>query len=287
MSRMRELKITQSITNRETHSLEAYLREVGKVELLTIEEEITLARKAREGDAAALERLVKSNLRFVVSVAKKYQHYGMSLGDLISEGNLGLIKAAQRFDETRGFKFISFAVWWIRQSMLSALSEQRRMIRLPMNHLNLLNKVNDAAGELEGRLERLPTDLELAEALEMDISRVDDVRYYSGRTTSYDAPVGAEDEYCLLDMISNGEDKADQTLLAESERQQILSILDVLTERERRVIELSFGFEGEWPLLPRDIAPVIGISSERVRQIKGQALAKLANQAEYLKSQRM
>jgi RNA polymerase primary sigma factor len=279
MSRMRELKITQSITNRETHSLEAYLREVGKVELLTIEEEITLARKAREGDAAALERLVKSNLRFVVSVAKKYQHYGMSLGDLISEGNLGLIKAAHRFDETRGFKFISFAVWWIRQAILAALSEKRRMVRLPMNHFNLITRINDTADELECRLERAPTDIELAEALEIDISRIDDARYYSGRTASLDAPVGTEDEYSLLDMIGNGEAEADHGLQAESEKWRVRSMLDLLSERERRIIEMSFGLELEWPMLPRDIAPVLGMSSERVRQVKLAALKKLQESA--------
>jgi RNA polymerase primary sigma factor len=276
---MRELKITQSITNRETHSLEAYLREVGKVELLTIEEEITLARKAREGDAAALERLVKSNLRFVVSVAKKYQHYGMSLGDLISEGNLGLIKAAHRFDETRGFKFISFAVWWIRQAILAALSEKRRMVRLPMNHFNLITRINDTADELECRLERAPTDIELAEALEIDISRIDDARYYSGRTASLDAPVGTEDEYSLLDMIGNGEAEADHGLQAESEKWRVRSMLDLLSERERRIIEMSFGLELEWPMLPRDIAPVLGMSSERVRQVKLAALKKLQESA--------
>ncbi|MGN6398677.1 MAG: sigma-70 family RNA polymerase sigma factor [Mucilaginibacter sp.] len=276
---MRELKITQSITNRETHSLEAYLREVGKVDLLTIEEEIMLARKARKGDAAALERLVKANLRFVVSVAKKYQHYGMSLADLISEGNLGLIKAAQRFDETRGFKFISFAVWWIRQGILAALSEKRRMVRLPINHFNLITRINDAADDLEARLERAPADFELAEALEIDIAKIDDARYYSGRTAGLDAPVGTEDEYCLLDMIGSGEAEADHLLLAESEKSQVRSMMSVLSERERRIIEMSFGFESEWPMLPRDIAPVLGMSSERVRQVKLAALKKLQESA--------
>jgi len=272
---MRELKITQSITNRETQSLEVYFREVGKVELLTIEEEIQLAQKTRQGDGAAMERLILANTRFVISVAKKYQHFGMTLADLISEGNLGLIRAAQRFDETRGFKFISFAVWWIRQSILLALSEQRRTIRLPMNHVNLLNKINDAADELESRLERQPTDLELAEALEMDISRIDETQYYAGRTASLDAAVGTEDEYCLLEKLPNGENSTDHALLAESDKYEMLSVLNVLTNRERRVIELSFGFEGEWPMLANDIAPVLGMSSERVRQVKQQAMKKL------------
>ena len=272
---MRELKITQSITNRETQSLETYFREAGKVQLLTIEEEIFLTRKAREGDQAALEKLISANLRFVISVAKKYQHFGLSLADLISEGNLGLIHAARRFDETRGFKFISYAVWWIRQSIMAALSEQCRTIRLPMNHLNLMNKINDAADVLETKLERHPTDLELSEALEMDISKIDDTRYYSGRTASLDAPVGTEDEYSLLEMIANGEEALDDVLLAESGRQEVLSMLDILSERERRIIELSFGFEGEWAMLPRDIGETLGMSSERVRQVKLEALKKL------------
>jgi len=275
MSRMRELKITQSITNRETQSLETYFREVGKVGLLTVDEEVVLAQKARLGDQAALEKLVRANLRFVISVAKKYQHFGLPLGDLISEGNVGLIKAAQRFDETRGFKFISFAVWWIRQSILFALSEQRRLIRLPMNHLNLLNKINDAAEDLESRMERQPTDLELAEVLEMDVSRIDDTRYFAGKTASLDATVGTDDEYCLLEKLDNGDGNVEDLLLAKSDRFRALAILKVLSDRERRIIELSFGFEGEWPILPRDIASILGMSSERVRQVRQEAIKKL------------
>ncbi|MBS1529014.1 MAG: sigma-70 family RNA polymerase sigma factor [Bacteroidetes bacterium] len=273
--RTRDLKITQSITNRETLSLEAYFREVSKVDLLTPDEEVELARKIRQGDLAATEKLIKTNLRFVISVAKKYQNFGISLPDLISEGNMGLIEAAKRFDETRGFKFISFAVWWIRQGILSALSEQRRMIRLPTNQLNLLIKIRNAADDLENRLERQPTDLELANVLEMDLARIDHARFYSGRTDSLDAPLGTEDEYCLLDLVENAEDATDRNLLAESERIRIAAILRVLSEREKRIIEMSFGFEGEWPMLPRDIAPVLGMSSERVREVKMEALRKL------------
>jgi RNA polymerase primary sigma factor len=281
---MRQLQITASITNRESRVNEIYLHEIGKVDMINAEEEVILARKIKQGDQAALEKLTKTNLRFVVSVAKKYQHLGLPLGDLISEGNYGLVKAAMRFDETRGFKFISFAVWWIRQSMLYALAEHTRMVRLPMNHINLLTKMNRLASDLENKLERQPTDAELAELMQVDIGKIEDARKYSGRTLSYDAVFNPEDEYTLLDKLSLEEENVMDGLLQDSRRQEMSDLLDTLSPKERRVISLSFGFEGESPLLPPDIAKVMNLSRETVRQVKREALQKLRGQAELLKS---
>jgi RNA polymerase primary sigma factor len=282
---MRQLQITVSITNRESRSNDTYLHEIGKVDLITAEEEVALARKIRQGDQAALERLTKTNLRFVVSVAKKYQHLGLPLGDLINEGNYGLVKAALRFDETRGFKFISFAVWWIRQSILFALAEHTRMVRLPMNQVNLLTKMNRLSADLESQLERQPTDEELAGLMEVDVSRIEDARFYSGRTASYDAAFNSEDEYTLLEKLDAGEPGIQQELLEESTRHAVGQLLQVLTPKERRVIELSFGFNTEWPLIPADIGKMIGMSAERVRQIRQFALKKLGDNAHRIKPQ--
>lgn len=269
---MRELKITPSITNREVRSLEAYLQEVGKVNLISGEEEVLLAQKIRQGDKAALHRLVSANLRFVVSVAKKYQHLGLPLSDLINEGNLGLIKAAQRFDETRGFKFISFAVWWIRQSILSTLAEHRRMVRLPMNHINLLTRIGHHLCELENRLERQPTTGELAEFLEIEPQKVWDARYYSGHTISYDQPLTPQDDFALIELLESDSPPTDHLLVASGETEELLARL---TPDEREVIEYKFGFRGGREMTNREIAGILGCYPERVRLIAKSALQKL------------
>ncbi len=280
---MRNLQITQSITNRETKSVETYFNEIGKVGLVCAQEEIVLAQKIRQGDQAALEKLTQANLRFVVSVAKKYQNLGLPLEDLISEGNLGLIKAAQRFDETRGFKFISFAVWWIRQNILLALAEHTRMVRLPMNQINMLTKMNRLSGDLESHLERRPTNEELAELMDISVDKIADSRYYSARTSSYDAPFSIDEDYTLIDRLTNNEKSKEDLLINESDRQRIRCFLDILSVRERRVIELSFGFDCDWPLSPADIGAIVGISSERVKQIARGAIEKLKNSADEVK----
>jgi RNA polymerase primary sigma factor len=282
---MRQLQITQSITNRETRSMEAYFTDISKVELITADEEVKLAMKIKQGDQAALEKLTRTNLRFVISVAKKYQHMGLPLGDLISEGNLGLVEAAKRFDETKGFKFISYAVWWIRQSILMALAEQTRMVRLPMNHINLLTKMNRVSSELEAVLERQPTDEELAQLMETDIQKIEDARYYSGHTASYDASLQHGDEYTLLEKLYDPDEDVLSSLTYESLRQEIGQFLKILTPKEREVLHLSFGFEGGVSLLPREVAPIIGASTEGVRLIKLNAIKKLKEQAINLKTQ--
>ncbi len=274
---MRQLKITKSITNRESQSLEKYLQEIGKVDLLTPEEEVDLAKKIKEGDQDALEKLTKANLRFVVSVAKQYQNQGLSLSDLINEGNLGLIKAAQRFDETRGFKFISYAVWWIRQSILQALAEQSRIVRLPLNKVGSLNKINRAFSELEQEYEREPSSDELAELLEISADEVETTLGVAARHVSMDAPFVDGEDNSLLDVLENiGTPGTDSKLeYSESLRREIERSLNTLTERQCDVIKLYFGIGIEHPMSLEDIGDRFGLTRERVRQIKDKAINKL------------
>lgn len=274
---MRQLKITKSITNRESQSLEKYLQEIGKVDLLTPEEEVDLAKRIKQGDQSALEKLTKANLRFVVSVAKQYQNQGLSLSDLINEGNLGLIKAAQRFDETRGFKFISYAVWWIRQSILQALAEQSRIVRLPLNKVGSLNKINRAFSELEQEFEREPSADELAEVLEIPSNEVEMTLGVAARHVSMDAPFVAGEDNSLLDVLENSATpKTDQELeYLESLRREIERSLSTLTDRQKDVIKLYFGIGVEHPMSLEDIGDRFGLTRERVRQIKDKAINKL------------
>ncbi len=274
---MRQLKITKSITNRESQSLEKYLQEIGKVDLLTPEEEVDLAKKIKEGDQEALEKLTKANLRFVVSVAKQYQNQGLSLSDLINEGNLGLIKAAQRFDETRGFKFISYAVWWIRQSILQALAEQSRIVRLPLNKVGSLNKINRAFSELEQEFEREPSVEELANLLEIPSEEVETTLGVAARHVSMDAPFVDGEDNSLLDVLENDNTpNTDQGLAyKESLRKEIERSLSTLTERQCDVIKLYFGIGVEHPMSLEDIGDKFGLTRERVRQIKDKAINKL------------
>jgi RNA polymerase primary sigma factor len=272
---MRNLQITASITNRAEESLEAYLNELGKLDLITAQEEIVLAQKIRQGDQAALDNLVKSNLRFVVSVAKKYQHQGLPLSDLINEGNLGLIKAAGRFDETRGFKFISFAVWWIRQSIMAAVQENARLIRLPLNRVGEITKINKALAIIEQETLREPSSEQIAEYLETTEQKVKDALFYAPWTTSLDAPFGGEDEYSLLDSIASDATATDDALMAESFGMEVKWLLSQLSERERKIVELTYGMTGGLEMSPSDISPLIGMSIESVRQIRNKALEKL------------
>lgn len=274
---MRQLKITKSITNRESQSLEKYLQEIGKVDLLTPEDEVTLAKLIKQGDQAALERLTKANLRFVVSVAKQYQNQGLSLSDLINEGNLGLIKAAQRFDETRGFKFISYAVWWIRQSILQALAEQSRIVRLPLNKVGSLNKINRAFSELEQQFEREPSPEELASILEIPSEEVETTLGVAARHVSMDAPFIDGEDNTLLDVLENsGTPSTDSALeYRESLRNEIERSLGTLTDRQADVIKLYFGIGVEHPMSLEDIGEKFGLTRERVRQIKDKAINKL------------
>jgi len=273
---MRQLKISKQITNRESQSLDKYLQEIGKVDLLTPEEEVTLAQRIREGDQLALEKLTKANLRFVVSVAKQYQNQGLSLGDLINEGNLGLIKAAQRFDETRGFKFISYAVWWIRQSILQALAEQSRIVRLPLNRVGSLNKISKTFSELEQRYEREPSPEELAEVLEVSTNEVVDTLKISGRHVSMDAPFVQGEDNTLLDVLENdGDIKPDSELMNDSLRREVQRALSTLTQREADVITLYFGLNGEHPMTLEEIGERFDLTRERVRQIKEKAIRRL------------
>ncbi len=272
---MRQLKITKSITNRESASLDKYLQEIGKEELITVEEEVELAQRIRKGEHSALEKLTRANLRFVVSVAKQYQNQGLSLPDLINEGNVGLIKAAEKFDETRGFKFISYAVWWIRQSILQALAEQSRIVRLPLNQVGSLNKINKAFSKFEQEYERKPTTQELAEILELPREKIADTMRISGRHVSVDAPFADGEEGTLLDILEN-EDAigADKGLINESLTREIERALSTLTERERDIIRLFFGIR--IPEMSVDeIGSRFGLTRERVRQIKEKALRRL------------
>ncbi|MBX2843085.1 MAG: sigma-70 family RNA polymerase sigma factor [Flammeovirgaceae bacterium] len=273
---MRQLKISKQITNRESQSLDKYLQEIGKVDLLSPEEEVELAKRIRDGDQLALEKLTKANLRFVVSVAKQYQNQGLSLGDLINEGNLGLIKAAQRFDETRGFKFISYAVWWIRQSILQALAEQSRIVRLPLNRVGSLNKISKTFSDLEQRFEREPSPDELAEVLEVTTNEVVDTMKISGRHVSMDAPFSQGEENNLYDVLQNGDEvNPDSELMNDSLRREVYRALSSLTKREADVITLYFGLNGEHSMTLEEIGEKFNLTRERVRQIKEKAIRRL------------
>ncbi|MDD4108398.1 MAG: RNA polymerase sigma factor RpoD/SigA [Prolixibacteraceae bacterium] len=272
---MRQLKITKSITNRESASLDKYLQEIGKEELITVEEEVELAQRIKKGDQAALEKLTRANLRFVVSVAKQYQNQGLSLPDLINEGNLGLIKAAEKFDETRGFKFISYAVWWIRQSILQALAEQSRIVRLPLNQVGSLNKINKAFSKFEQEHERKPSPEELAKSLELSADKVTDTLRVSGRHVSVDAPfVDGEDNSLLDVLVNNDSPNADRSLIQESLAKEIHRALATLTEREADIIRLFFGI-GCQEMTLEEIGERFGLTRERVRQIKEKAIRRL------------
>ena len=274
---MRQLKITKSITNRESQSLEKYLQEIGKVDLITPEEEVKLARLIKQGDQKALDRLTKANLRFVVSVAKQYQNQGLSLPDLINQGNLGLIKAAQRFDETRGFKFISYAVWWIRQSILQALAEQSRIVRLPLNKVGLTNRIQKAYSQLEQEFEREPSAEELATMLEIDIEEVSATLGISARHVSVDTPLAEGEDNTLLDVLENPNAvKTDNELdHTESLKVEIERSLKTLTERQKEVICYFFGIGVDHPMSLEDIGEKFSLTRERVRQIKDKAITKL------------
>ena len=281
------MKIAKQFTNRENQSLDKYLQEIGKVDLLSPEDEIQLAIKIRKGDRSAFEQPTKANLRFVVSVAKQYQNQGLSLGDLINEGNLGLIKAATRFDETRGFKFISYAVWWIRQSILQALAEQSRIVRLPLNRVDALNKIGKAYSSLEQEFEREPNFAELAKELQIDASELAEVLKISGRHVSIDAPFVQGEENRLLDMIENEEHPApDHLLMSESLKIEIDRILSTLSDREAEVIKLYFGLNKEHSLTLEEIGERFNLTRERVRQIKEKAIRRLrhASRSKNLKS---
>lgn len=273
---MRQLKIIKQVTNRETPSLDKYLHEIGKVELITAEEEVELARRIRQGDNLALEKLIKANLRFVVSVSKQYQNQGLSLPDLINEGNLGLIKAAQRFDETRGFKFISYAVWWIRQSILQALAEQARIVRLPLNKIGSINKINKTFAELEQRFEREPSVPEIATALEVAPDDIKEAIRSSGRHVSMDAPLTPGEEGTMYDVILSPDSPApDRGLITESLRKEIERALSTLTYREASIVRLYFGLNGKHPHTLEEIGEAFNLTRERVRQIKEKAIKRL------------
>jgi len=273
---MRQLKITKQVTNRETASLDKYLQEIGKVDLITADEEVELAQKIKAGDQQALEKLTKANLRFVVSVAKQYQNQGLTLPDLINEGNLGLIKAAQRFDETRGFKFISYAVWWIRQSILQALAEQSRIVRLPLNKIGSTNKINKMYALLEQSNERPPTAEEIAKELDMTVNDVKESMKNSGRHLSMDAPLVEGEDSNLYDVLRSGESpNPDRELIQESLRTEIERSLETLTPREADVVRLYFGLGDQHPMTLEEIGETFDLTRERVRQIKEKAIRRL------------
>ena len=272
---MRQLKITKSITNRESASLDKYLQEIGREELVSPEEEVELAQRIRQGDQVALEKLTRANLRFVVSVAKQYQNQGLSLPDLINEGNLGLIKAAEKFDETRGFKFISYAVWWIRQSILQALAEQSRIVRLPLNQVGSLNKINKALGRFEQENERQPSTQELADMIDIPKDKIDDTLRVSGRHVSMDAPFVDGEDNSLLDVLPNDDSPmADRGLNKESLSTEVERALQILTPREREIIKCFFGI-GCQEMTLEEIGENLDLTRERVRQIKEKAIRKL------------
>ncbi|MDR0907078.1 MAG: sigma-70 family RNA polymerase sigma factor [Rikenellaceae bacterium] len=283
---MRQLKITKSITNRESASLDKYLQEIGKEDLITVEEEVELAQRIKKGDQEALEKLTKANLRFVVSVAKQYQNQGLSLPDLINEGNLGLIKAAEKFDETRGFKFISYAVWWIRQSILQALAEQSRIVRLPLNQVGSLNKINKALARFEQENERAPSPEELAEVLDLPKEKVTDTMRVAGRHVSVDAPFADGEDNNLLDVLVNADSpNADRGLIYESLGTEIERALATLTEREKDIVKYFFGI-GCSEMTLEEIGDKFGLTRERVRQIKEKAIRRLrhSSKSKWLKS---
>jgi RNA polymerase primary sigma factor len=273
---MRQLKITKQVTNRDTPSLDKYLQEIGRVELISPEEEVVLARKIRAGDSEALKKLVKANLRFVVSVAKQYQNQGISLPDLINEGNLGLIKAAQRFDETRGFKFISYAVWWIRQAILQALAEQSRIVRLPVNKIGSINRINRTFARLEQLYEREPSPQEIADMLEMIPEDVKEALKTNGRTVSMDAPISSEEDNNMYDLIqSTDAPSPDRNLINESLAYEIERALNTLSPREAKVLKLYFGLGMKHPFTLEEIGEELTLTRERVRQIKEKAIKKI------------
>ncbi len=273
---MRQLTISKLFTNRENQSLDKYLQEIGKVDLITADQEVDLAKRIREGDQLALEKLTKANLRFVVSVAKHYQNQNLSLGDLINEGNLGLIKAAQRFDETRGFKFISYAVWWIRQSIMQALAEQSRIVRLPLNRVGSLNKISKTFSELEQKYEREPSPDELAEVLDVSTPEVVGNMKIAGRHVSIDAPFIQGEEISLLDVLKNENDESpDSSLMNDSLRSEVQRALSTLTQREADVISLYFGLNGEHSNTLEELSEKFNLTRERIRQIKGKAIIRL------------
>jgi RNA polymerase primary sigma factor len=273
---MRQLKISKQITNRESQSLDKYLQEIGKVDLITSDVEVELAKRIREGDQKALEKLTKANLRFVVSVAKQYQNNGLTLGDLINEGNLGLIKAAQRFDETRGFKFISYAVWWIRQSIMQALAEQSRIVRLPLNRVGSLNKISKTFSELEQKFQREPSQEELADILQVTTEEIADTMKISGRHVSMDAPFAQGEENSLLDVLENdSEETPDSGLMMDSLKKEVQRALATLTQREADVISFYFGLNGDHAMTLEEIGEKFNLTRERVRQIKEKATRRL------------
>jgi len=273
---MRQLKISKQFTNRENKSLDKYLNEISKVEMISPGEEVELAKRIKENDQAALEKLVTANLRFVVSVAKQYQNQGLTLGDLINEGNLGLIKAAQRFDETRGFKFISYAVWWIRQSILQALADQSRLVRLPLNKVGSLSKIGNAAAELEQKYEREATTSEIASKLEIRADEVETTLSSSSRHLSVDAPINEDEDANLLTLMPNDQEPdPDKDLLHESLQKEITRVISLLSEKEREIIKLFYGLENNPPHSYEDISEKVNLTRERVRQIKEKALRKL------------
>lgn len=284
---MRELKITQSITVRDTASLNKYMTEIGKIPLLNDDDEIRLARKAKEGDTIAREKLVQTNLRFVVSVAKKYQNRGLSLGDLINEGNLGLIKAASKFDETKGFKFISFAVWWIRQSIMLAIAEQTRTIRLPLNVINAITKINRTVLLLEQELERNPTAQEVADKLHIESRRISYFQHKSRKSMSLDKVANQEIGSTLLDVIPDSHPSPDYLVDLESYRQEVGNILTVISKREGKILCLYFGLGDRMPLSLDDIALLFGLSRERIRQLKDSGLRKLRAKADRIKNRKL
>ena len=274
---MRQLKITKSITNRESAALEKYLQEISKETMISAEEEVELAQRIKKGDQKALERLTKANLRFVVSVAKQYQNQGLSLPDLINEGNLGLLKAAERFDETRGFKFISYAVWWIRQSILQAISEQSRIVRLPLNQVGSVNKINREINRFEQLNERRPSVDEIAEKVDLPQEKIDEAMNINGHHISVDAPFVEGEDNSLLDVMTNTESpEADKELVDESLKSEIQTALNALNERERNVVEASYGIN-QPELTLEEIGSKFGLTRERVRQIKEKAIRKLRN----------
>jgi len=273
---MRQLKITKQVTNRDTPSLDKYLQEIGKVDLISPEEEVVLARRIKSGDSEALKMLVNANLRFVVSVAKQYQNQGMSLPDLINEGNLGLMKAAQRFDETRGFKFISYAVWWIRQAILQALAEQARIVRLPVNKIGSINRINKAFARLEQEFEREPSSQEIADMLEMIPEDVKESLKTNGRTVSMDAPLSSEEDNTMYDVLqSNDTPSPDKTLINESLAYEIARALSTLSNREAKVLKLYFGLGMKHPFTLEEIGEELSLTRERVRQIKEKAIKRI------------
>lgn len=275
---MRQLKIVKQVTNRETPSLDKYLHEIGKVDLLTSDEEVELARRIKNGDEKAMNKLIQANLRFVVSVSKQYQNQGLSLPDLINEGNLGLIKAAQRFDETRGFKFISYAVWWIRQSILQALAEQARIVRLPLNKIGSINRINKAFAELEQLFEREPSIQEIAEILEIAPEDVKEAMKSAGRHVSMDAPIIEDEENTLYDvMLSKDSPSPDKALLTDSLRKEIERVLSTLTYREANILRLYFGLNTKYQYTLEEIGEEFNLTRERVRQIKEKAIKRLKN----------